>query len=402
MSDQDALLRTALTRVVELEDGQQWPRLSEFRPEHKELLRQVNAKLLTLRPTADLWVWAPDGQALSAFHLIPNLIRITETRGADDGMAWLTRVYRPQAADLTVYTAVIGIEPTTELRLGNGVKIIPASALSNSSGLKWAIEQQRRALLGRSDVLAVAAVVCPNFPYIDLRERAHEPFDARHSKAQDELYRTIEGFTMAGPCAPTGSWCWSEVSDPELQLLDLPGFSHRAIEGGTQYRSKGVVTPEDAKLVTRYLAIEGEWGRTLEIAMNRLNLAQCRLSPGNKAIEAAMCIEALLGSKDQKEGLAHRYSLRAALLWAEIYEERSKIRNTVKALYNYRSAIVHGADPWTTKVKKKPPYELVQEGINLCGSLIRKLVELGGKPNWDQLELNGGLAKATNDESDEG
>ena len=80
----------------------------------------------------------------------------------------------------------------------------------------------------------------------------------------------------------------------------------------------------------RYLKMEGPLRRSMDIALDRLNLARRRRSPGDQAIDSGICLEALLGD-DSPQELTYKLKLRAALLLGSTVTERREIREAVGA-----------------------------------------------------------------------
>lgn len=397
MTDIDKDLRQELERILKLvKSSPPWSENSILAKELNSLALLIDAKFKIGSPDANLW--ASGGRAVRGFTLVHPLFEIAKREGVEVSLDRLVQFYRPRVANVEVCFAVVGADPVAALDVTPKIKLMPAKSLAQSTGLKWVLEMKKHGWLnetGNSEVTAVAIHELSDFPYIC---EEHDTAGKLHMEAQEILVRAIRGFTMAGPCAPAPSWSWTEVPNPEPGLevfyTAFNAYSHRASEGIGHYRKEKPVTEQDAQLVSKYLSIHGPLARKLDIAMDRLNLSQCRLSVGNKAIEASIGLEALLGSRDEKEGLAHRYSLRAALLLAADYEKRKGIRRTIKDLYTYRSKIVHGSDPNTTLIEKKQPNEVVTEGIGILARLIRHLVELGVDPDWDKIELARDLGAA--------
>ncbi|MGC2223024.1 MAG: hypothetical protein WA624_11965 [Methylocella sp.] len=124
-----------------------------------------------------------------------------------------------------------------------------------------------------------------------------------------------------------------------------------------------------------------------DIAIERLNLARRRLSPGNKAIEGAICLEALL-CPDNNQEITYRLRLRSALLLSTGFDERCKISNDVKAFYNLRSSTVHGTTSESKTAQKDEA--CAARGLDICAQALRKIVNLNKKFVPEDWELSGG------------
>jgi hypothetical protein len=119
-----------------------------------------------------------------------------------------------------------------------------------------------------------------------------------------------------------------------------------------------------------------------EIAIDRLNLARRRLSPGDKAIDGSICHEALL-AYDSNQEITHRLSLRSALLLSTEFKERQEISNAVKKFYKLRSDSVHGNALKPKDAQRNA--DCAECGLDICAQVLRKIVSLNKKfdPSWD-------------------
>jgi Apea-like HEPN len=133
--------------------------------------------------------------------------------------------------------------------------------------------------------------------------------------------------------------------------------------------------------------MDGQQRRSLDVALDRLNLARRRRSPGDKAIDAGICLEALLGD-DSPQELTYKLRLRAALLLGTTLDERRKIRDDVRDLYDLRSSVVHGR-------VRRPKDTLLDgqhasRGLEICTQAVRAIVQRNARPDFAAWELTGG------------
>lgn len=120
------------------------------------------------------------------------------------------------------------------------------------------------------------------------------------------------------------------------------------------------------------------------LALDRLNLARRRRSPGDQAIDSSICLEALLGDKSSQE-LTYRLRLRAALLLGTTLAERQEIRQAVRNLYDLRSSVVHGRGPKDTLHDAQH----ASRGLEICTQAARAIVQLNALPDFPTWELTG-------------
>lgn len=140
-------------------------------------------------------------------------------------------------------------------------------------------------------------------------------------------------------------------------------------------------------LVETYLGLPLEVAEACDVPLARLNLARRRLSPGDKAIDGSICLEALLSGKSS-EGLTHKLAVRAALLLGSTLLERQAIDQKVRRFYRLRSQVVHGAANGNDAKAR----EAAEAGLKICASAIRAVVKSATKPDPEVWELTGGPA----------
>ena len=141
--------------------------------------------------------------------------------------------------------------------------------------------------------------------------------------------------------APMIGTSWIDFVDPELAMAEIGIISENpAHEGALNFLSRDV-DADAIEWVERYIGLAPDVRSQCDIAIERLNLARRRNSPGNQAIEGAICLEALLGPDDNHE-IVYKLGLRSALLLSTDFDERCKISNDVKEFYTLRSRTVHG------------------------------------------------------------
>jgi hypothetical protein len=131
------------------------------------------------------------------------------------------------------------------------------------------------------------------------------------------------------------------LSIPNSWSLNSAKYGRALVFEGSPSQIPLKVDDEALSWAERYLRMDGQQRRSLDVALDRLNLARRRRSPGDKAIDAGICLEALLGD-DSPQELTYKLRLRAALLLGTTLDGRRKIRDDVRDLYDLRSSVVHG------------------------------------------------------------
>jgi len=246
-----------------------------------------------------------------------NLLKVSVDRGPAGAIDWLHKLYSTKRADLRYVVEVHGLRLGKQIALSNGVRLMPLEQLPPSP--------QARGLIAQTEAF-------PSFPYVlsmfsaigatfevhgthSLRESGHEP-----GPRSSELEYTVRAFALAGEASPIIGIGWLEFTDPDLALADYGQMWMTPIREADVRNSHPVdVNDEAVEWVERYIRLEPQVKRVCDVAIDRLALARRRHYAGNKAIEGAICLEALLGD-DSSQELTYRLRLRAALLLGKDFE----------------------------------------------------------------------------------
>jgi hypothetical protein len=350
-----------------------------------ELTRCFGSKWLSLKPQAQA-------------H---NLLIIAVERGPSAAVAWCHKVYSTERADLRYVSLVYGLHIEQPRKLSNGVSLMPLAKLPPSASAEAVQLQFQSSWPDITTPQPIGATfevredVCPEESSFDvLRQRS------------DEIERTVRAFTLvedadpviaslgAAPmigaprgCAPMIGMSWIDFVDTELTIAESGRrMSYNfANEGALDIHSR-VVDTDAIEWVERYIGLAPELRSKCDIAIERLNLARRRHSPGNKAIEGAICLEALLGNPDDKQEITYKLALRSALLLSTEFDERCKISGEVRKFYTLRSNTVHG-----NSGKSKPgDATCAARGLDICARVLRKIVSLNKTFVPRDWELSGG------------
>jgi len=219
----------------------------------------------------------------------------------------------------------------------------------------------------------------------ELDDVESEPSDIGHKRflaVSETMRKTVTAFVLSDDAAPTMAVGWQEFVDPELQSAEFGRTWMSSSHDGRHPRHPTNVTDEMISWVEKYLQLSPEVMRICDVPLARLNLARRRVSPGDKAIDGSVCLEALLSGRARGE-LTHRLSIRTALLMGRSLTERQEIAQKVRKFYTMRSDVVHGS----ADVKEDA---IAQEGLKLCLGALRAVVESAQVPQPELWELTGG------------
>ena len=133
----------------------------------------------------------------------------------------------------------------------------------------------------------------------------------------------------------------------------------------------------------------------LQIPINRWIKSKASRNSVDKMIDLGIALESLyLSGTESKNEIRFRFSLHAAWHLGEDKGHREGLMKQFKAIYDWRSAVVHtGKLPKKGSGKKKKPYtqeevtEFIRNAQDLCRDSIMKILEEGEFPDWNNLIL---------------
>lgn len=317
-----------------------------------------------------------------------NVLRVAVVRGAAAAVDWLHKIFAIETADIRLVMEIHGLRIESPKLLSNGITLAPLSEIPYSPNAAALISHY---LAPNSHSL----VGIPSIPIVAICEIRNVP-GALGSSAQlrknpqfEEMVRCARAFTLAREYAPVVGASWIDFVDDDLMMTEVgrmwmgPNY-----EGVLVGRDLPNVDEDDLIWVEKYLRLKPEVRPLCDVAIERLNLGRRRNAPGDKAIEASICLEALLGDRDTQE-LTYKLALRAALLLGLNLEQKERIRRDVKQLYGLRSRTVHGR---AANVKQaQEDATCAANGLAICIDALRKIVELNERLTPSQWELQGGL-----------
>lgn len=315
---------------------------------------------------------APEMQLLS-------LVRYAKRDGAKAALDWYRRVIATDRTHMRVVGQVLGLHVKECHRFPNGLYLTSLGEMWDNPYLSHLRSESMPGALGFS---------LPSFITLDIPNvKSEDPTigHEKYTKVVDEMRDTINAYVLSGEGAPIVSETWVEFVDPDLQMAEIGRtWSMSRTEGSAPFVLANV-TSKGLEWVERYLGLPEDIKRKCQTPVVRLNLARRRMSAGDKALDGCISLEALLSGKARGE-LTHRLSVRTALLLGRTLGERQTIAKKVRALYELRSNVVHASDS-----KKAEKAQMVAEqGLELCLSAIRAIVEHRQMPEPELWELQGG------------
>jgi hypothetical protein len=304
--------------------------------------------------------------------------------------------------------ALSGVEITRRHRIISDIELIPFAELP-SSYAKNNLDPQ----FPRPELLISLGL--PPFPEMSYR---HEPPKAAlirpikispKSFSQDhvvsriprwdmQLFQVCECLTLIGPSAPLPRAHWTEV-DQDVPCYGWLGGGHSApnfdVILGQVYTYRESDLAEMHILIEEFLQLDQSMKDQLRVPLERMNQALRRSDPRSgitdKAIDLGIALESLLlKDRSSNDPVSFPFRLRAAWLLGNDSETRLRFMSIFKSLYNLRSDAVHtGSVDSKVKVqgRRVETKYFLNEGIDLCGQVIRKIISDQKFPDWDKLVL---------------
>lgn len=307
-----------------------------------------------------------------------NILRMATVKGTDAAVDWYRRVISIDRTDMRVVGVVFGLFTDSPHTLSNSITIVPPSALPNSpnsSSLKQGI------FMGPGAGFPCALIADVHGVKAEDSKEGHQRF----LDVAEEMRRTMNAYALADDGSPIVTETWTEFVSPDLEGAEFGrSWQNNRTDGARPSHLVGI-TPEALSWVEKYLHLQNDVKKACDVSLARLNIANRRISAGDKALDGSICLEAMLSGKSRGE-LTHKLAVRTALLLGKTLEERQEIVKKVRKFYEIRSAVVHGSKPKNEAEQRAA----VAEGIDLCRSALRSIVEHRELPEPENWELTGG------------
>lgn len=311
-------------------------------------------------------------------------VRKFQKFGSTKAIDWVNEILRDRAIEVRIFAGVLGVSaPPEGVVLGPQIGLLgKAFAGFHRSEVPRSMGHAPRPgsgdLSGASVFLVGGATQSPA-----LTDGSVDP-DMKSVMDLHNVLRSLGNLLAAfGPGPTSIDVMWDEAADEDIEWCRFSGGHGSPLNDlvAVGPMPLHMIPANAADAVVPFLAAQGDLRRKLELAFERLNHATKRMHPRDRALEATIALEALLG--DENTELTFRYSLRAARLLSSEFSGRMEVRQAIRDLYKLRSKAVHGAlvahDVQTKKV--------ADHGVALAARLALKFARDGRLPNWDEVEL---------------
>ncbi|MDM0025924.1 HEPN domain-containing protein [Variovorax saccharolyticus] len=157
---------------------------------------------------------------------------------------------------------------------------------------------------------------------------------------------------------------------------------------------------EIESLVNSYRKLPSETRKRLKTPLRRLNQGRRELAHGtveDAAVDLGIAAEALLTQdRDSDAPIGYLLRTRGVLLLGGSPEERRQHYHVLRELYTLRSTAAHTGEiadtrqiAFSEKVRRRlqEANQALQASEAICRAMIRRVIELGAFPQWDELVL---------------
>lgn len=338
--------------------------------------------------------------------VLEQLLKITITRGIEAAVAAFDKCTQNTSGVFQYMALLHGIKVDTEIQIFEGIKLVPLS--NSSSDLPNYLPPQREGsdlsvgYLGKT-LLIIDASISPIFhrPYSD---RSQDPFQVEVNgkkfmdSDRDNFYNTFcQALSLACNIGVEIPVKWQFLAEDELFSLNfrgVTGSTHRI--DVAPFPSHTKVTETEINEAKRLYNILTNFNRKtlekLQIPIDRWIKSKTSQTAVDKIIDLGIALEALyLSETDYNREIRFRFSLHAAWHLGKDKEHRKALMKEFKAIYDWRSTVVHtGKLPNKTKRTPFTPDEVTEfitKAQDLCRDSILKILEDGKHPDWNDLIL---------------
>ena len=381
--------------------------------------------------------------SISLDQIAQWLVAQARSRAAWSCVEDLFTYIRKNESPLIEVVPIWGMTPRTTIDLGNGTQIVPTVSLPDSKLKDMFLAKRRHKFsfdIANSSPRPGAAIVrlSQHGPMYDsvtskaaARSRQHSdlilqavtaPSEAERQRAMRQLAEMMPTQVEEGPnesisslaseladvlalftpkpVIPVGHWYQRPEALPLVGMIGAYGGPTNEHPLYIDIPPQDYPTADIQTTVSRYLALPEKTRRQLRTPLRRLNQGRRQLQHHTveaAAIELGIAAEALL-TQDREKDAPISFTLRArgTLLVGGTTEARRATYRTLRDLYDLRSTVAHDGfivehqDRRPTKKDQerlKKARETADAGQALCTVMIKKVIELGEIPDWDNLLL---------------
>ena len=371
-------------------------------------------------------LFCPRGGISQLHHILERLLHITLVRGKEEAVKAFDRSCCPEGVHgFFQYVAFVdGIKIETAIQIFEGVRLIPLPSLNATKTTDEVLQYlpgfPSRASFDQEDSFFGKTLLIIDQPGFSIFHKPPEQLFEPRSKVSDlpfqvdehdvkfqnskEINAFIKSFFQALSLVCNSSMYiyhlgWFLGVDKSLQgqggtiRTRDPFWDRRPFVNSTKVEQTEI---DKAKYYYEILSSpNSSISEKLQIPIGRWKKSKASANSVDKIIDLGIALESLyLSGTESKNEIRFRFSLHAAWHLGENKEHREGLMKKFKAIYDWRSAVVHtGKLPEKGKGKKKKSYtqsevsEFIRNTQDLCRDSIIKILEEGKYPDWNDLIL---------------
>lgn len=281
-----------------------------------------------------------------------------------------------------------GVEVASAIELSGGYRVVPIADMPNSPD---------KDLYLRKDIhlhpYAPAwpkAAVCRTCDLSKALPAGYEvPWDDSWHECTRQLERIALLLNAIGDvaCVPYLRASYLQPTTPLGPFAPLSwGFPPYDIEGSEPSKLSDDMTTGLDELVAAFAATSPSERERLKRILTRLSLARRRRQIDDKILDLGISLEmALLDDNKQADQLALSFRVRGAWLVGGNGQERQRIFDDLRDLYDFRSQVAHtGALRTRSRAKAESKFS---DYSRLAAEILRRLI-IDGRPSWNSLILD--------------
>lgn len=331
------------------------------------------------------------------FMVAPDLVHISFKRGVDAALTYFRKMINLPYADGHSTTLLLGLDLEKSFEIHPGVMLTRTEDLPNSSSKEHYIGNDNRWHFNNPHSIFASTPKCALVRKIRIEPLTHHHADNSKNKTYLESHKLFKDIalllTLVGPSPVLTSIHWFEFEDQDIQGVTPTGAgwqNHEIFPSTIPNQSQPIANESICNTISSYYNIsDAKVKKRVTVALERLSASLRRRNPGDSALELSIALE-IIFAEDYGEN-TFKIGLRAALLLSNEIEQRQRIRSVISSLYRQRSKLIHkGENIDIAKIKGHTPIsstELVREATDYVSQSIRKILEIGSIPDWNEYEL---------------
>ncbi|RDK04479.1 HEPN domain-containing protein [Paraburkholderia lacunae] len=332
----------------------------------------------------------------------PNFIdqllvrRAAHSGSAEKAIQWLQKILTTSDATGRLILTLWGVPVESDIQLTDGVKIVLVERLPESEQKQIVIEHAYGG--GRRMPTSALDFAAPKSALVIERRVTPLTYDGCATPQHDDHISTYEllreialVLTIDGPRVSLPGMLWFTFDDSDFNVW--PSSMNPLMEiMPTQFGDYPNLDPVEApQMVRAYLALPAGTRQHVRVAIERISQAQRRRSVGDRAVELATALEALVGDGANNE-MTHKVKVRTVRLVGGSRDERIVNAAIINKTYSIRSKLVHTGriDENATDAIAGSRFtvsQIVDRGLSLCVQLTKKIIMRGEIPDWSLFDI---------------